>query len=243
MHTCFHPDLQPGVLELTEEEALHVVRVLRMKEGESVRLMDGMGGVATGELVRWASAEPSVHVEEVSRSGGAPFGIEPSWWPPPSTPTALNGWSRKPQSWGSRRLSLCGRAAASVGQTSTPAGPKWSWLRPSNAKGHGCPAARSLPAGRSVRTASTFEGNSRCRGALRRRLDQCPSQGGMARLAVQPCGRLACRGAGRGFLGRRSGMVARSRSDACPPRRPALEDRNGGHGRRGSIHHESVTTE
>ena len=75
MHTCFHPNLSPGVLELTEEEALHVVRVLRMKEGGAVRLMDGMGGVATGELVRVGKRRASVHVAEVSRSGERPSGL------------------------------------------------------------------------------------------------------------------------------------------------------------------------
>ena len=67
MHTCFHPELQPGVLELTEEEALHVVRVLRMREGDAVRLMDGLGGVAIGELVRVGKRQASVHVDKVSR--------------------------------------------------------------------------------------------------------------------------------------------------------------------------------
>ena len=75
MHTCFHPDLHPGVLGLTEEEALHVVRVLRMKEGESVRLMDGRGGVATGKLVQVGKRQASVHVEEVSRSEKRPSGL------------------------------------------------------------------------------------------------------------------------------------------------------------------------
>lgn len=75
MHTCFHPDLHTGVLELTEEEALHVVRVLRMKGGESVRLMDGMGGLAKGELVQVGKRQASVHVEEVSRSEGRPAGL------------------------------------------------------------------------------------------------------------------------------------------------------------------------
>ncbi len=75
MHTCFHPDLHPGVLELTEEEALHVVRVLRMKEGGAVRLMDGMGGVAKGELVQVGKRQALVHVEEVSRSEERPPGL------------------------------------------------------------------------------------------------------------------------------------------------------------------------
>jgi 16S rRNA (uracil1498-N3)-methyltransferase len=75
MHTCFHPDLSPGVLELIEEEALHVVRVLRMREGGAVRLMDGIGGVATGELVHVGKRHASVHVELVSRSEERPSGL------------------------------------------------------------------------------------------------------------------------------------------------------------------------
>ena len=75
MHTCFHPDLQPGVLELTEDEALHVVRVLRMREGDAVRLMDGLGGVAIGELVRVGKRQASVHVGKVSRLEERPSGL------------------------------------------------------------------------------------------------------------------------------------------------------------------------
>ena len=75
MHTCFHSDLQPGILELTEEEALHVVRVLRMREGDAVRLMDGLGGVAIGELVRVGKRQASVHVDKVSRLEERPSGL------------------------------------------------------------------------------------------------------------------------------------------------------------------------
>ena len=75
MHTCFHPNLNPGVFELTEDEALHVVRVLRMKEGDAVRLMDGTGGVAFGELVGVGKRQASVRVEKVSRSAQRPLGL------------------------------------------------------------------------------------------------------------------------------------------------------------------------
>ncbi|HCL46733.1 MAG TPA: 16S rRNA (uracil(1498)-N(3))-methyltransferase, partial [Flavobacteriales bacterium] len=63
MHTCFHPDLQVGVSPLSEEEALHVVRVLRMTEGQTVRLIDGVGGEAVGTLTAVGKRKASVHVE------------------------------------------------------------------------------------------------------------------------------------------------------------------------------------
>ena len=60
MHTCFHPDLQVGVSPLSEEEALHVVRVLRMTEGQNVRLIDGVGGEAVGTLTAVGKRKASV---------------------------------------------------------------------------------------------------------------------------------------------------------------------------------------
>ena len=48
MHTCFEPNLREGLVSLIEDEAIHVARVLRMKEGDEVRLIDGHGGLAHG---------------------------------------------------------------------------------------------------------------------------------------------------------------------------------------------------
>ena len=74
MHTCFHPDLQVGVSPLSEEEALHVVRVLRMTEGQTVRLIDGVGGEAVGTLTAVGKRKASVHVEHVDREEARPPG-------------------------------------------------------------------------------------------------------------------------------------------------------------------------
>ena len=75
MHTCFHPDLQVGVSPLSEEEALHVVRVLRMTEGQTVRLIDGVGGEADGTLTAVGKRKASVHVEHVDREEARPRGL------------------------------------------------------------------------------------------------------------------------------------------------------------------------
>ena len=75
MHTCFHPDLHVGVSPLSEDEALHVVRVLRMTEGQPVRLIDGAGGVAVGTLTAVGKRKASVHVEHVEREEERPQGL------------------------------------------------------------------------------------------------------------------------------------------------------------------------
>ena len=75
MHTCFHPDLQVGVSLLSEEQALHVVRVLRMTEGQTVRLIDGVGGEAVGTLTAVGKRKASVHVEHVDMEEARPPGL------------------------------------------------------------------------------------------------------------------------------------------------------------------------
>ena len=75
MHTCYHPELAIGVAPLSEEEALHVVRVLRMKEGQTVRLIDGHGGLAHGVLMTVGKRSASVHVEQVEKEEVRPKGL------------------------------------------------------------------------------------------------------------------------------------------------------------------------
>ena len=65
MHSCFHPSLQIGVQSLTEDEAVHVSRVLRMKVGDDVRLINGMGASAIGQLLEVGKRKASVSVESL----------------------------------------------------------------------------------------------------------------------------------------------------------------------------------
>ena len=75
MHTCFHPGLQAGVTALPEDEALHVVRVLRMQDGDSLRLVDGAGRHAEGTLTAVGKRKASVHVETIHEDLLRPQGL------------------------------------------------------------------------------------------------------------------------------------------------------------------------
>lgn len=50
MHLFYQPDLQNGLLELSEEETRHAVRVLRLGVGERVEVTDGKGVRAIAEI-------------------------------------------------------------------------------------------------------------------------------------------------------------------------------------------------
>lgn len=75
MHTCFHPDLREGLIPLPEDEAIHVARVLRMREGESLRLVDGLGSEAVGTVASVSKRSATVRVEEILRERTRPAGL------------------------------------------------------------------------------------------------------------------------------------------------------------------------
>ncbi len=69
MHTCYHPALRAGLQALPEDEALHVVRVLRAKEGDALRLVNGEGAWADGEVAHVSKRSCDVRVLEVHDEG------------------------------------------------------------------------------------------------------------------------------------------------------------------------------
>lgn len=75
MHTCFHAELREGISELPAEEATHVGRVLRLREGDEVRLVDGLGGVAVGTLIQVDKRRALVEVAQVERETDRPQGL------------------------------------------------------------------------------------------------------------------------------------------------------------------------
>src|SRR5688572_30335821 len=52
MHLSYTPDIDPSSSQytLSEEESKHCVRVLRMKEGDRIRLIDGRGNFYDAEI-------------------------------------------------------------------------------------------------------------------------------------------------------------------------------------------------
>lgn len=52
MHLFYTTQIENESAYLSEDESLHVVKVLRMKEGQKVELVDGIGGHYQGEIVK-----------------------------------------------------------------------------------------------------------------------------------------------------------------------------------------------
>ncbi len=51
MHVFFQPDISNNDIQLSEEESKHCIRVLRMKNGDTVHLADGKGTEAIANIV------------------------------------------------------------------------------------------------------------------------------------------------------------------------------------------------
>jgi 16S rRNA (uracil1498-N3)-methyltransferase len=63
----YHPNLTAGRLTLDENEAHHIVRVLRMEGGDEVELFVGHGGLAEGRIASVERARVTVEVETPRR--------------------------------------------------------------------------------------------------------------------------------------------------------------------------------
>lgn len=50
MHLFYEPDINGNVVELNEEETHHALKVMRLKTGDTVGLIDGKGGMYTAEI-------------------------------------------------------------------------------------------------------------------------------------------------------------------------------------------------
>ncbi|HEX8515692.1 MAG TPA: 16S rRNA (uracil(1498)-N(3))-methyltransferase [Bacteroidia bacterium] len=50
MHLFYTPDISGGSYTLPEEESKHAIRVLRLKTGDAIQLIDGKGGFYTAEI-------------------------------------------------------------------------------------------------------------------------------------------------------------------------------------------------
>ncbi|RZK70946.1 MAG: 16S rRNA (uracil(1498)-N(3))-methyltransferase, partial [Pedobacter sp.] len=50
MHLFYTPDINANIYTLSEEESNHCNKVLRLKQGDTVNLIDGVGGLYTAEI-------------------------------------------------------------------------------------------------------------------------------------------------------------------------------------------------
>jgi 16S rRNA (uracil1498-N3)-methyltransferase len=63
MHTFYQPDLLSDAILLSEEESKHCVRVLRVKKGDRVTLVDGKGTSATALVIDDHPKKCLLHIE------------------------------------------------------------------------------------------------------------------------------------------------------------------------------------
>jgi 16S rRNA (uracil1498-N3)-methyltransferase len=70
MQLFYAPALQGEFYTLSEEESKHIIRVLRMKAGDSIRLTDGLGNMFTAELVNEDHRRCEVKVMQVEKEYG-----------------------------------------------------------------------------------------------------------------------------------------------------------------------------
>jgi 16S rRNA (uracil1498-N3)-methyltransferase len=60
----YHPNLEQDTFHLSEEESKHLVRVLRKKKGDEIRLMDGKGMEAIGMIENELTKQVEIFIKE-----------------------------------------------------------------------------------------------------------------------------------------------------------------------------------
>jgi len=70
MHLFYTPGITSGTYTLSEEESKHAVRVLRLKTGDSIRLIDGVGGFYDAEIIDDHQKHCTVKITDVKKEAG-----------------------------------------------------------------------------------------------------------------------------------------------------------------------------
>lgn len=71
MHLFYTPDIKTNVYTLSEDESKHCIKVLRMKEGDPIYLVDGKGGFYHTQIVDAHAKKCVVEVLDVQLNFGA----------------------------------------------------------------------------------------------------------------------------------------------------------------------------
>lgn len=70
MHLFYTPDISGIIYNLREEESKHAIRVLRLKQGDSIYLIDGKGGFYTAKIIVDSPKKCIVQVTEAKKEHG-----------------------------------------------------------------------------------------------------------------------------------------------------------------------------
>jgi 16S rRNA (uracil1498-N3)-methyltransferase len=52
LNIFYQPEIKTGILSLDEEEVKHAIKVLRLKDGDSIQVTDGKGGLYIGKITK-----------------------------------------------------------------------------------------------------------------------------------------------------------------------------------------------
>jgi 16S rRNA (uracil1498-N3)-methyltransferase len=67
MHLFYTPDIKSTIYQLNEEESKHCIRVLRLKNGDKVNLIDGKGGFYLAEIINDHPKRTELHIVEAQQ--------------------------------------------------------------------------------------------------------------------------------------------------------------------------------
>lgn len=67
MHLFYTPDIKATIYQLSEEESKHCIRVLRLKIGDKVNLIDGKGGFYLAEIISDHPKRTELHIVEAQQ--------------------------------------------------------------------------------------------------------------------------------------------------------------------------------
>lgn len=70
MHLFYTPDLNSDIYTLSEEESRHAIRVLRLKTGDHIELIDGKGGLYEAEIIDDHQKRSSVKIVSSQKEFG-----------------------------------------------------------------------------------------------------------------------------------------------------------------------------
>jgi len=76
LHLSFIEKISEGSVKLNTEESLHVSKVLRLKNGDSIKLTDGKGSSAIGVITAAAKKNVTIQINEVHNASENPYLLE-----------------------------------------------------------------------------------------------------------------------------------------------------------------------
>lgn len=83
MHLAFSEDIIPGCITLSQEESLHISKVLRLQTGDKIKVTDGKGSLASGVIQNSSKKNLKVDVSSIEISE-CPYSLELAIGPPKS---------------------------------------------------------------------------------------------------------------------------------------------------------------